>query len=59
MTKTVDLTKVTLAPKSFAWLCIAFMLVLTAFGIGTWGSGKLREVIAGVTKGAAETAEEF
>lgn len=59
MVQTVDLTKVSLQPKAFVYLCVAFSLVLVAYGIGQWGSGKIREILKGASAGMAEEAEEF
>lgn len=59
MVKTVDLTKVDISPKAMVWMCIAFSLVLLAYGIGQWGSGKLKDVIKAGASGVAQETEDF
>ena len=56
---TVDLTKVNLKPKSVVMLAVAFSVVLLAYGVGQWGSTKLRDMVKGAASGAAEQTEEW
>ena len=59
MVKTVDLTKVDISPKAMVWMCVAFSLVLLAYGVGQFGAGKLKEVLKGASSAVVETTEEF
>jgi len=59
MTKTVDLTKVSLDVKSFAYMSLALSLVFVAIGIGKYGSGKMKDIIAGASKGLADEVDDF
>ena len=59
MGKIVDLTKVNLSPKALLYLTLAFTMVLVVFGIAQIGAVKVRDVMKGATRTAAEEAEEF
>ena len=59
MVKTVDLTKVSVDAKSMVWMCVAFSLVLLAYGVGQFGAGKLKEILKGASSAVAETTEDF
>lgn len=57
--KTVDLTKVSLQPKAFLFLCVAFSLVLVAYSVGQWGSVKIKDILKGASGAVASEAEEL
>ena len=59
MGTTVDLTKVNLEPKAFVFLTIAFTVVLLAYGLGTVGARKVKELVKGAAGGAIPEVEEW
>ena len=59
MAKTVDLTKVNLAPKSLVYLTIGVTMVLVIYSVAQFGAGKVKDILKGATSAAAESAEEF
>jgi hypothetical protein len=58
MGKTISLTSVNLSGKGLVWMGIAMTAVLVVYGAATFGAGKVREALKGMTKGVAEKTDE-